>query len=134
MSPTDPPARIFDEAVEQQVEESEAVKRKREELVLKKLDAEIAILEFSIKRRRVYNYVDCYASLEEHGIHMDDRNRMAIKDYVDTTLQPSQVNVIQDTPVQELCIRTLLLQHTKDPKATESASDMTPEDTTQRQR
>ena len=132
MSPTDPPARIFDEAVE--VEESEAVKRKREELVLKKLDAEIAILEFSIKRRRVYNYVDCYASLEEHGIHMDDRNRMAIKDYVDTTLQPSQVNVIQDTPVQELCIRTFLLQHTKDPKAAESASDMTPEDTTQRQR
>ena len=51
MSPTDPPARIFDEADE--VEESEAVKRKREELVLKKLDAEIAILEFSIKRRRV---------------------------------------------------------------------------------
>ena len=108
MSPPGPPARIFDEAVEQQVEESEAVKRKREELVLKKLDAEIAILEFSIKRRRVYNYVDCYASLEEHGIHMDDRNRMAIKDYVDTTLQPSQVNVIQDTPVQELCIRTFL--------------------------
>ena len=115
------PARIFGEAVEHQVEESEAVKRKREELELKKLDTEIAILDFSTKRRRVYNYVECYASLEQHGIHMDDRNRMAIKDYVDTTLQPSQVNVIQDTPVQELCIRTFLLQHTKDPKAVEQA-------------
>ena len=115
------PARIFGEAVEHQVEESEAVKRKREELELKKLDTEIAILDFSTKRRRVYNYVECYTSLEQHGIHMDDRNRMAIKDYVDTTLQPSQVNVIQDTPVQELCIRTFLLQHTKDPKAVESA-------------
>ena len=116
------PARIFGEAVEQQhMEESEAVKRKREELELKKLDTEIAILDFSTKRRRVYNYVECYASLEQHGIHMDDRNRMAIKDCVDTTLQPSQVNVIQDTPVQELCIRTFLLQHTKDPKAVESA-------------
>ena len=52
---------------------------------------------------------------------MDDRNRMAIKDYVDTTMQPSQVNVIQDTPVKELCVRTFLLQYTKDPKAVESA-------------
>ena len=116
------PARIFGEAVEQQhTGETEAIKRKREELELKKLDTEIAILDFSTKRRRVYNYVDCYASLEQHGIHMDHRNRMAIKDYVDTTLQPSQVNVIQDTPVKELCIRTFLLQYTKDPKSVESA-------------
>ena len=116
------PARIFGEAVEQQqTEETEAIKRKREELELKRLDAEISELEFSTKRRRVQNYVDCYSSLQSHGIHMDDRNRMAIKDYVDTTLQPSQVNVIQDTPVQELCIRTFLLQYTKDPKSVESA-------------
>jgi len=114
------PARIFGEAVEQHMEESEAVKRKREELEIKRLDAEISELEFSTKRRRVQNYVDCYSSLQTHGIHMDDRNKMAIKDYVDTTMQPSQVNVIQDTPVKELCIRTFLLQYTKDPKAVES--------------
>ena len=113
------PARIFGEAVER--EETEAIKRKREELELKRLDAEISELEFSTKRRRVQNYVDCYSSLQTHGIHMDDRNRMAIKDYVDTTMQPSQVNVIQDTPVKELCVRTFLLQHTKDPKAVECA-------------
>ena len=35
-------------------------------------------------------------------------------------MQPSQVNVIQDTPVKELCIRTFLLQYTKDPKTVES--------------
>ena len=52
---------------------------------------------------------------------MDDRNRIAIKDYADTTLQPSQANVLQDTPVKELCVRTFLLQYTKDPKAVESA-------------
>jgi hypothetical protein len=116
------PARIFGEAVEQQhTEETEAIKRKREELELKRLDAEISELEFSTKRRRVQNYVDCYSSLQTHGIHMDDRNRMAIKDYVDTTLQPSQVSVVQDTPVKELCIRTFLLQYTKDPKLVESA-------------
>ena len=115
------PARIFGEAVEQQhMEYSEAVKRKREELEIKRLDAEISELEFSTKRRRVQNYVDCYSSLQTHGIHMDDRNKIAIKDYVDTTMQPSQVNVIQDTPVKELCIRTFLLQYTKDPKTVES--------------
>ena len=81
------PARIFGEAVEQQhMEDSEALKRKREELEIKRLDAEISELEFSTKRRRVENYVDCYAFLQNHGIHMDDRNRIAIKDYVDTTM------------------------------------------------
>ena len=115
------PARIFGEAVELQVQESEAVKRKREELALKKLDAEISELEFNTKRQRVQNYVDCYSSLQAHGIHMDDRNRIAIKDYVDTTLQPSQANVLQDTPPKELCIRTFLLQYTRDPKSLESA-------------
>ena len=87
---------------------------------MKRLDAEISELEFNTKRRRVQNYVDCYSSLQAHGIFMDDRNRMAIKDYVDTTLQPSQANVIEDTPVKELCVRTFLLQYTKDPKAVES--------------
>jgi hypothetical protein len=118
----DHPARIFGEAVEQgRVEESEAVKPKREELDLKRLDADMSELEFNTKRWRVQNYVDCYSSLQTHAIHMDDRNRMAIKDYVDTTLQPSQADVLQDTPMQKLCIRTFLLQHTRDPKSVESA-------------
>ena len=56
------PARIFGEAVEQQhTGETEAIKRKREELELKRLDAEISELEFNTKRRRVQNYVDCYS-------------------------------------------------------------------------
>ena len=70
------PARIFGEPVEQQhINKSEAVKRKREELELKKLDAEISELEFNTKRRQVQNYVDCYSSLQTHGIHMDDRKQ-----------------------------------------------------------
>ena len=91
------------------------VKQRQEELTLKKLDQEIQDIEFATKRRRVQHYVDTYASLERHGIRMDDRNRQAVKDYVDSTLQPSQVHMIQDTPVKELCVRSFLLQCTNDP-------------------
>ena len=117
----DHPARLFGEAVEQEQQESEAVKQKREEVTLKRLDAEISDLEFATKRRRVENYVGCYSSLEVHGIRMDDRNRQAVKDYVDTTLQPTRGHVLQDTPAKELCIRAFLLQHTKDPRSFECA-------------
>ena len=113
------PARLFGEAVGQT--ESEAVKRKQEELTLEKLESEIQDIQFATKRRRVENYVDCYASLERHGIRMDDRNRQAVKDYVDSTLQPSQIHMIQDTPVKELSVRTFLLQYTNDPRSVESA-------------
>jgi hypothetical protein len=115
------PARLFGEAVEQATQESDIVKQKREELTLKRLDAEISELEFATKRRRVENYVDCYSSLGAQGIHMDDRNKQAIKDYVDTTLQPTQGHMLQDTPVKELSIRTFLLQYTKDPRSVECA-------------
>ena len=117
----DHPARLFGGAVEQEQQESNTVKQKREELTLKRLDAEISELEFATKRRRVENYVDCYSSLEAQGIRMDDRNRQAIKDYVDTTLQPTQEHMLQDTPVKELSIRTFLLQCTKDPRSVECA-------------
>ena len=108
-------------AMEQATQESDIVKQKREELTLKQLDAEISELEFATKRRRVENYVDCYSSLEAQGIHMDDRNKQAIKDYVDTTLQPTQGHMLQDTPVKELSIRTFLLQYTKDPRSVDCA-------------
>ena len=67
------------------------------------------------------NYVDCYAGLERHGIRMGDRNKQAVKDYVDSTLQPNGIHMIQDTPVRELCVRTFLLQHTSDPRSVEVA-------------
>ena len=63
----------------------------------------------------IENYVDCYTSLAAHGIKLDDRNKLAIKDYVDTALTPSHANVLQDTPVKELRARTFLMQHTKNP-------------------
>ncbi len=98
------PARLFGEAVEAESNaESDAIKRKREELQLKRLEDEIQELEFTAKRRRVENYVGCYTSLAAHGIKLDDRNKLAIKDYVDTTLMPSHANVLQDTPAKELC-------------------------------
>ena len=111
------PARLFGDAVEHECQQdSEVVKRKREELEIKKLDAEVSELAFSTKRRRVENYVECYSSLEAHGIRMDDRSRQANKYDVDTTLQPTQGHMLQDTPVKELCIRTFLLQHMRNPR------------------
>ena len=115
------PARLFGDAVEKEQPETEPVKQKREELTLKRLDQEIQDIEFSTKRRRVENYVDCYKSLENHGIRMDDRNKQAVKDYVDSTLQPNQINMIQDIPVKELSVRTFLLQYTNDPRSVEAA-------------
>ena len=67
------------------------------------------------------NYVECYASLEQHGIRMDDRNKQAVKYYADATLQPNGIHMIQATPVRELCVRTFLLQHTSDPRSVEAA-------------
>ena len=88
-------------------------------MTLKKLDQEIQDIEFATKRRRVDNYVDCYASLERHGIRMDDRNKQAVTYYVDSTLQPNRIHMIQDTPVRELCGRTFLSQDTSDPRSVE---------------
>ena len=79
------------------------------------------MFEFSAKRRRVENYVECYTSLAVHGIELDDRNRLATKDYVNTTLMPSQANVLQDTPMKELRVRTFLMQRTKSPNKFESS-------------
>ena len=78
------PARLFGEATEA---EPEAVKQNQEALTLKKLDQESQDIELATKRRRVENYAaDCYASLESHGIRMDDQNRKAVKDYVDSKM------------------------------------------------
>ena len=52
---------------------------------------------------------------------MGDRNKQAVTDYVDSTLQPNGIHMIQDTPVRELRVRTFLLQHTSDPRSVEAA-------------
>ena len=96
-------------------------KSKKTLIVAHSLDSEIQDIEFATKRRRVENYVDCDANLEQHGIRMDDRNRQAVKDYVDSTLQPNGIHMIQDTPVKELSVRTFLLQYTNDPRSVEAA-------------
>ena len=38
-----------------------------------------------------------------------------------STLQPNQINMIQDIPVKELSVRTFLLQYTNDPRSVEAA-------------
>ena len=91
--PEDDPARLFGQTVE-----SEAVKRKREELDLAELDAQIK----TSKRRCVE---DGLASLQRCGLPIDDRDRMRAKDMINqiTFEQPHAAN-----GDNEICIRQFL--------------------------
>ena len=60
------------------------------------------------------NYVNCFAGLKVHGIHLDDKNKQAIKDYVDSTLQPTQAHMLQDTPAKELSTSLLVAKRKRE--------------------
>ena len=91
--PEDDPARLFGQTVE-----SEAVKRKREELDLAELDAQIK----ASKRRCVEEGL---ASLQRCGLPIDDRDRMRAKDMINqiTFEQPQAAH-----GDKEICVRQFL--------------------------
>ena len=99
--PDDHPMRIFGETVE-----SEAVKRKQEELAITELDGRI-------KRARVQAVVDTVTMAAEAlaaiGMAMDDRDRIRAKDMIsEVTFGPQAgPNAGQD----EICIRKFVLDH-----------------------
>jgi hypothetical protein len=89
----DHPARLFGEAVE-----SEAIKRKREDLVHAQLDLEIEEALVSRKRLRITHMVESY---QLAGIPLDDRARLQLRDLVGSatsTVEP-----------REICVREFLL-------------------------
>ena len=89
----DHPARLFGEAVE-----SEAIKRKREELVHAQLDLEIEEALVSRKRLRITHVIESY---QLAGIPLDDRARLQLRDLVGSatsTVEP-----------KEICVREFLL-------------------------
>lgn len=95
--PEEDPARFFAQTVE-----SEAVKRKREELSLADLEAQVK----AAKRRCIE---DGLASLQRCGLPVDDRDRMRAKDCLNQiTFGKEQGESSQVDP--ELCIRHFLQQ------------------------
>ena len=96
--PEDHPLRIFGETVE-----SEAIKRKREEL-------EMVELEGRIKKAKVQSVVDTVTigaqALVALGLSMDDRDRMRAKDMISqATFGTGQERE------DEICIRKFVLDH-----------------------
>ena len=91
----DHPARIFGQAVE-----SEAVKRKREELELVELDGQIK----AAKRRAVTEGLE---ALQHCGLPVDDRDRIRAKDMLNQiTFEQPQVAAGD----REICVRHFLQQ------------------------
>ena len=97
----DHPVRVFGETVE-----TEATKRKREELTITQLDAQImraqadrAEDETRYKRARISAIVECYALA---NVPLDDRARLQLRDLVGsvTAVTPER---------REICIREFLL-------------------------
>ena len=102
------PARIFGQAVEHQ--ESEAIKRKREEVTISELDLQLVEQTGALKRRRIETIKFCVSALEDLG-GADDRDKMRAADMVRTIAFASSSS--SSTPVatperpldKEICIR-----------------------------
>ena len=88
------PARVFGEAVE-----SEAVKRKREELLHAQMDLQIEEATASRKRLRITSMLELY---ELAGVPLDDRARLQLRDMV------GSATARVEGP-QELCVRAFLV-------------------------
>jgi len=115
----DHPARIFGEAVE-----SDALKRKREKLELKTVEADIARAEADrnqavadneraladTKRCRISSFLEAFAMT---GITPDDRALMQLRDMVG--------NVSCQTEVKELCVQAFVRSKGMDPRPVLSA-------------
>ena len=102
------PARIFGQAVEHQ--ETETIKRKREEVTLSELDLQLCEQAGALKRRRIETIKFCVSALEDLG-GADDRDKMRAADMVRTIIFTSSSS--SSTPVatperpadKEICIR-----------------------------
>jgi hypothetical protein len=97
----DDPGRIFGKAVE-----SDAIKRKREEVDLATLEVQLAEQEGARKRRRIESIQFCLESLESVG-GADDRDRLRATDMVRTVAFGSASSTEQPTD-REICVRQVI--------------------------
>ena len=97
----DDPARLFGQQVE-----SDAIKRKREEVTIAELNLQLAEREGALKRRRVESIQFCLGALEATG-QTDDRDRLRATDMIRTVAfgAPSSTSGPAD---KEVCIRTVV--------------------------
>jgi len=99
----DDPARIFGQAVE-----SDAIKRKREELTLAELGVQLAEQECARKRRRIESIQFCLDAMESVG-GADDRDRCRSADMVRTVaFGPASSTDLPPTD-KEVCVREVIL-------------------------
>ena len=97
--PEDHPARMFGQTVEGQ---SEAIKRKQEELQLTQLDGKI-------KRARIEGASDAvllhFQTMKQLELPMDDRDKMRARDLMNTALHGDNKDTTEDN---DICIRNFL--------------------------
>ena len=95
----DAPARLFGQAVE-----SEAVKRKREEVVLSELDLQLCEQAGQLKRRKIESINYCLNALDSGA---DDRDRLRATDMIRAIAFGSASS--SEQPIdKEICIREVV--------------------------
>ena len=99
---------LFGETVE-----SEAVKRRREDLEVAELDLRLAEVRMRVKKTRVEGVGAAMEAgmqaLQRLGAPVDDRNRARAKDLIDTAMFEDETR--DHTGDKELCIRSFLQTH-----------------------
>ena len=96
----DAPARLFGQAVD-----SEAVKRKREEVTLPELELQVCEQAGALKRRRIESIQYCLEALETVG-GADDRDRIRATDMIRTVAFGSSSSTTPED--KEVCVREFI--------------------------
>ena len=100
------PLRIFGQTVEH--EESDAIKRKREEVTIGELELQLCEQSGALKRRRIESIQFCYNSLETLG-GADQRDKVRAADMIRTVAFGSAAASTDQQPQdKEICIREVI--------------------------
>ena len=92
------PARLFGQQVE-----SDAIKRKREQVVLSELELQLCEQEGALKRRRIESIQHSWSALEACGAS-DDRDRIRASDMIRTVAFGAPSSPVE----KEVCIREVI--------------------------
>ena len=97
----DAPARLFGQTVE-----SDAIKRKREEVTLAELELQLCEQTGALKRRRIESIQFCYNSLEALGA--DERDKLRTTDMIRTVAFGATGASTDQPQDKEICIREII--------------------------
>jgi hypothetical protein len=99
------PLRLFGATVEH--EESEAIKRKREEVTLSELELQLCEQSGALKRRRIESVQYCLAALEGSG-NADDRDKQRCTDMIREIAFGAAASSTDQPQDKEICIREII--------------------------